>query len=123
MTPEELDEALRRGAWVTPPKPATAPSPTRPVSESLGCSDAHAATMARALGLIDAEDRLHCWSCGEPCDWHVSLHCAGCRLDTIRNEPERQRQERARQKLARQHEQQQQSQPQRVANRSFRDGY
>ena len=117
------DEELRASLGNRPSLPER-PSPVQHVSESLGCSDAHAAVFARAKGLIDADNMLHCWHCSEVCDWHVSLHCAPCRISAPDRKRERDRIERERQLAERQREQQEPSRPQqRVAGRSFRDEY
>jgi len=120
MTADEIEDALARGAWV--PKPS-GPNPARPVSEVVGCSDHDALVMARAKRLVDQDNILHCWNCGTACDWHVSLHCAPCRVTERRERPERQRVEREAQRAQRQREQEQSRPQQRVANRSFRDEY
>lgn len=119
MTPEELDEALRRGAWVAPPKPA---SPVQPVGGALGdmigdCDQA----LAGKHRLIDDQNQLHCWNCGDPTDWHVSLHCTPCRVRSVREAPERRRLEYQRQEAERRRELERSSPVQKVANRSFRD--
>lgn len=120
MTPADLQAALDRGAWVAP---AATPSPVLHVSAALGCSDEHAVTVARAKGLIGADGMLRCWNCSVVTDWHVSLHCTPCRVESKRTDPERRRSE----WLSRQQEskqEQEQSRPvARVGGRSFRDGY
>ena len=116
MTDDELRAALPH----RDPKPEKA-NPARHVSEIVGCDDQHAATFARAKGLIDADGMLHCWKCSEVTDWHVSLHCAPCRVESRARAPERRRLE---QDAARRQRDQEQSRPQqRVAGRSFRDEY
>lgn len=118
MTADEIQAALDRGAWTAPPP---SPNPARPVAECIGCSDRDALAMAQAERLIDADGMLHCWKCNTVCTWHVSLHCTGCRLETIRSAPDRRRDE-YRAEVARR--QQEPSRPvQKVGNRSFRDGY
>lgn len=47
--------------------------------------------MAEAKGLVGEQGELYCWNCQSPCDWHVSLHCVPCRVETKRREPERRR--------------------------------
>lgn len=114
MTDEEIQAAL--GSL---PKPADPPMKTAPIGELLGCSDAHAATYARAKGLIDADNRLHCWNCHQVTDWHVSLHCPACRVESRVRAPERRRIERETAMATKQREQ---ARPV-AAPRSFRDGY
>ena len=104
---------------MTDPKP----SPVQHISSALGCSDAHALEMAKAWGLIDQDNVLHCGKCGDATDWHVSLHCVHCRLEAIRLAPERMRQERERRKAEAERRKAQQEQTRPVAGRSFRDGY
>jgi hypothetical protein len=120
MTPEALTAALEQGLH----QPRTEPAPTaHPLSEVIGCSDHDARVMADAKGLIDEQNLLHCWGCTRVCDWHVSLHCEGCRAAEKRDRPERQRREREAQRSQRQREQEQSRPQQRAPVRSFRDGY
>lgn len=98
MTPAELDEALARGAWVAPAK---APSPVHHVSQDLG-AEACARVYAEREGLFDAQGQFYCRGCQQPTDWHVSLCCAPCRVESLRQRPERERRERERQRLAEQ---------------------
>lgn len=124
MTAEQLDAALARGAWVSPPREA---SPVQPMGAAIADTmEACALALARRHRLIDAAGQLHCWNCGGPCGWHVSLHCVLCQAEERRTRPERRRRERERVRLEWERaarEQEEQSRPvQRVANRSFRDG-
>lgn len=116
MTDEEI-----RASLASQPRPPASPMKTLPVSEVLGCSDQDALTMARAKGLIDADNRLHCWNCSVVCGWHVSLHCFDCRAGAPTRKREREHQERER--AVAESRAQEQSRPQRVGGRSFRDGY
>jgi len=118
MTDEEIKSALG-----SQPKPTETPMHTRPASEIVGVTDAHALTFARAKKLIDQDGWLHCWNCDVACDWHVSLHCTTCRVRSIYSAPERQREERRLEREKRDTEQEQSRPIQRVANRSFRDDY
>lgn len=101
------------------------PSPLQPIG--LGLSDAMeqgAREWARKWRLIDADGHLHCAGCGEVTPWHVSLHCPPCRVDELRDRPERLRRERQAELERQQRErEEEQSRPQRVGGRSFRDGY
>ncbi len=118
MTPEELEARVQANAPAQKPQ---APSPVQHVSQAIGCSDQHALTMARAKKLIDANNILHCWTCGDPTDWHVSLHCPVCRVDGLRRSQERQEQQR---RACAERRQEEQSRPQqKVGGRSFRDEY
>lgn len=121
MTPEELEAALARGAWVSAKK-TSAPNPLQPLGVTLGCSDAHALTIARARGLIDADGWLHCWHCKEATDWHVSLHCPGCRASSPARKREQDRRERE-QRAEEQRRQEPSPPAQRVGGRSFREDY
>lgn len=118
MTPEELDEALRRGAWVAKPGPA---SPVAPLGDAIAATEDCAVALARKHRLIDDQDTLHCWNCGSPCDWHVSLHCVPCRVRSVREAPEHRRLEYQRQEAERRRQLERSAPVQRVANRSFRD--
>jgi len=120
MTPEALTRALEQGVPVHSP---TKPSPVRPVSEVLGCSDQDALEMARAKGLIGEDNVLRCWHCKQPCDWHVSLHCAPCRFSAPARKREQDRIAKERQTALRQRQSEQSTPPARVGGRSFRDGY
>jgi hypothetical protein len=114
MTDAELETALAGR-----PRHHAQPSTVRPLSESLGCSDEHAATYARAKGLIDADNQLHCWHCRRVCDWHVSLHCDDCRASA----PARKREQERRERESRRPLPEQSGPPRGQAERSFRDGY
>ena len=82
------------------------------------CARAH----ARKHRLIDDTGQLHCWNCGGPCAWHVSLHCVLCRADSLRAAPDRRRAEYQQRKLA-----ESQAEPSRpremVAGMRFGDDY
>lgn len=122
MTAEQLQAAMDRGAWVSPPREAL---PVQPMGAAIADTmEACALALARRHRLIDGEGQLHCWNCGGPCGWHISLHCVLCQAEERRTRPERRRRELERQRLERQRErdEEQKSRPvQRVANRSFRD--
>ncbi|HEU4582676.1 MAG TPA: hypothetical protein VFS67_30675 [Polyangiaceae bacterium] len=121
MNSEALDLALEQ-AYVPP---APQPSPVEPMGAGVTqAMEDCALALARKHRLINHLGQLYCWNCAERCDWHVSLHCTPCRVEAIRQAPERRRQEwldrRREQERARQQEQEQ-SRP-RATGRGFRDG-
>lgn len=128
MKADEIEAALERGAWVSPPR---APSPLQPIAGDVAVDPRHVRNMAEAHRLIGDGDQLHCWGCSDrgirnPIDWHVSLCCFECRAEERRTRSDRQRREwqdrQARDKAAATVREEEQSRPQqRVANRSFRD--
>jgi hypothetical protein len=116
MNAHDLDQALEQ-PYVAP---APAPSPLQLLGEGVAEAVTECAlALARQHRLLDEHGQLFCWGCGAECDWHVSLHCAWCRVESKRQEPERRRRE----WLARQaeHARQQQERPARVPDRRFRD--
>lgn len=122
MTPTDLDHALEQAHAPAAP----APSPVQPMGDALLAAMAPLAQhLIRKHGLVNAAGQLHCASCRRVIDWHISLHCAPCRVDERTARSDRLRQERERQRLEQErNREQEESRPvQRVANRSFRDGY
>lgn len=83
------------------------------------CARAHAAKHR----LIDDTGQLHCWNCGGPCAWHVSLHCYLCKAESLRTAPDRRRKEYEDRKAEDQRAADQSRPQQRAVGRSFRDGY
>ncbi len=117
MTPEELDEALRRGAWVAPQR---APA-LQPIGASIDSAiEDCALSLAHRHRLIDETGQLHCWACGGPCAWDVSLHCVLCKAESKRTRPERERIEREAQRAREQRERERNLPPQGQPRRAFR---
>lgn len=122
MRADDIEAALARGAWVSPP---SQPSPVQSMGAAIADAiEECALALAHRHRLIDQEGQLHCWHCGGPIGWHASLQCVLCRRDAPRRkreQDERERAHRERQRLEELREQEQSRPVQRVANRSFRD--
>lgn len=119
MKHEEIQAALDRGAWVSQPER----SPLQPIGDSTGQAvEDCARDLARLHRLLDADGQLHCWHCGRPCPWHVSLLCGDrCRAE-VRRQGDAQRQRERQVEVDRKAREREQSRPvQRVANRRFGD--
>jgi len=117
---EALDRALEQ-SYVPPAPPR---SPLQPMGAGLSeVVEECARSLARKHRLIDRDGQLHCWQCGGPIGWHVSLLCPLCRADAPRRKREQEAKERAERERQRLEEQEQSRPVQRVANRSFRDEY
>jgi len=82
-----------------------------------------ARAIARKHRLIDETGQLHCWNCGGPCAWHVSLHCVLCKAESLRAEPDRRRKEYEAQKAIDARAAEPSRPQQRAGGRSFRDDY
>ena len=82
-----------------------------------------ARAIARKYRLIDETGQLHCWNCGGPCAWHVSLHCVLCKAEALRAERDRRRAAYLEQQKVQAREQEQSRPQQRAGGRSFRDDY
>jgi hypothetical protein len=120
VNPEALEQALQQP--YQPPEPA--PSPVQPIGAGITeAVEDCARSLAQKHRLIDDTGQLHCWHCGGPCAWHVSLQCVLCRKDSPRRKREQDERERAEKRAQQQREQEQSRPVQRVANRRYGDDY
>jgi hypothetical protein len=120
VKPEELEQALQQPHQA----PTPSPSPLQPIGAGmLEAMEECARAYAKKHRLIDETGQFHCWECGGPCAWHVSLQCVLCREDAPRRKREQDERERLERRAQQQREQEQSRPVQRVANRRYGDDY